>query len=29
MMPPKSTLGENEIWDLLNFIRWLAPPNDK
>lgn len=26
MMPPfKSTLSENEIWDLLNFIRSLAP----
>ena len=28
LMPAfKSTLSENEIWDLLNFIRSLAPPS--
>ena len=30
MMPAfKSTLSENEIWDLLNFIRSLAPEKQK
>ena len=30
MMPAfKSTLSENEIWDLLNFIRSLAPASGK
>jgi mono/diheme cytochrome c family protein len=30
LMPPwKSVLSENEIWDVLNFVRSLRPPDKR